>query len=139
MNYIGTILEESLSDKSVLKEVKILKQKVEPVSEKSKTPWVTKWTHDYVEIAEGQADEIAHKLSQAIEFEHESSWYADYLNNQTHYIIFKNKVFKIDRGSKEQYDAAFDYGLSVGIPEYQLITFESQKQIEGRRKAKYDQ
>lgn len=64
MNYQGTIIEESLKDKSVLENVKILS------------------TH--------------------------------------HYIIFRDKIFYIDQKSKEQYDEAKTYGLSLGIPEYQL-------------------
>lgn len=127
MNYKGTIIEESLADKSPLSKVIIIEQKISPVTEKSQTPWLKKWTLDKVEILEEQADEIAEILSKAIEFEHKSSWYADYRNELTHYIVFKDKVFKIDRNSKEQYNKAYNFGLSVGIPKYQLITFESQK------------
>jgi hypothetical protein len=36
------------------------------------------------------------------------------------FIIFKNKVFKIDRTSKEEYDKAKEYGISLGIPSYQV-------------------
>ena len=90
-------------------------------------PWLKQWTLDNVEIDEVNAENIAQALSESIEFTHASSWYADYKNKNTHYIIFKNKVFKIDRSNKQQYDNAYAYGLSVGIPEYQLITFENQK------------
>jgi hypothetical protein len=127
MNYKGTIIEESLEDKEVLRQVKILKQDISQVTDKSQTPWLSKWTLDRVEISEDQADIVAQKLSQSIEFEHASSWYVDYRNKTTHYIIFKNKIFKIDRSSKEQYDEAYKYGLSAGVPSYQLTTFESQK------------
>ena len=129
MNYRGTIIEESLSNKSVLNEVKILGQTISPVTEKSKTPWLKQWTKDDVEISEARADLVAEMLSQAIEFEHHSSWYADYWNKITHYIVFKDKFFKIDRSSKKQYDEAYNYGLSIGIPSYQLRTFEGQKTL----------
>ncbi|MEJ0073630.1 MAG: hypothetical protein WDN27_06205 [Candidatus Saccharibacteria bacterium] len=41
-------------------------------------------------------------------------------NDATHYIIFPNKVFKIDRTKAAEYQAATDYGLTLGIPAYQL-------------------
>ncbi|NCO11032.1 hypothetical protein CO038_04155 [Candidatus Pacearchaeota archaeon CG_4_9_14_0_2_um_filter_39_13] len=117
-NFIGVIIEESLENKSVLKKIKIVKTEVEEITERHKTPWVKQWTLHAVEIIESQADKIAEDLSKALDSEHE--WYADFKNDKTHFIIFKNKIFKIDRTSKEQYDKAKEYGLSLGIPEYQV-------------------
>ncbi len=127
MNYIGTIIEESLSDKSILKKLKIIETKISPVTEKSQTPWVKQWTKQTVEIPADQADEVAQILSQVIEVSHKSSWYADFWNDITHYIVFRDRVFKIDRTSKDQYEEAYNFGLSVGIPSYQLRTFEGHK------------
>ena len=45
---------------------------------------------------------------------------ADFKNDTHHYIIFRDKVFYIDRKSKEQYDEAKRYGISLSIPEYQV-------------------
>lgn len=118
MNYKGVIIEESLENKSVLKDVKILSTKVESVVEKHKTPWLKQWTLHAVEITEDKVDEVANQLGRDLDSEH--SWYADFKNETTHYIIFKNKVFKIDRTSKEQYDEAKEYGISLGIPPYQV-------------------
>lgn len=50
----------------------------------------------------------------------EHSWYADFKNDSFDFIIFRNKVFKIDRSKKEQYDDVVKFGLSLGIPDYQL-------------------
>ena len=44
MNYQGVIIEESLENKDILKDIKILKTKIEPVKEKHKTSWVKQWT-----------------------------------------------------------------------------------------------
>lgn len=118
MNYKGVIIEESLENKNILKDVKILSTNVEPVVEKHKTPWLKQWTLHTVEIPEDKADALADGLSKALESEH--NWYADFKNETTHYIIFKNKVFKIDRTSKKQYDEAKEYGTSLGIPPYQV-------------------
>lgn len=119
MNYIGTIIEESLANKDVLRDIKILQTRVEKVMEKHKTPWLSQWTLHRVEIEEDTAQEIADKISRDLETE-PNSWYADFKNDTTHFIVFPNKVFKIHRHRKEQYGEAKDYGISLGIPPYQL-------------------
>jgi len=120
MNYIGTIIEESLVDKTLFKNIKILNTKVERVNSKHKTPWLNQWTLHKVEIDENKALEVAEAISQKLDYTHRTSWYADYKNELTHYIVFKDKIFKINRKSKEQYNEAKNYGLSLGIPEYQV-------------------
>jgi hypothetical protein len=118
MDYKGVIIEESLRNKDVFSRVKILSTKVEQVVEKHKTPWLKQWTLHTVEISESEAENIAKEISKALDLEH--VWYADFKNEITHFIIFRNKVFKIDITSKEQYDKAKEYGISLGIPEYQV-------------------
>ena len=118
MNYTGVIIEESLGDKSILDEVKILSTKIEPVTEKHKTPRLKYWTLHRVEVNADKVAKISEELSKCIESTH--NWYADFKNNELHFIIFRNKVFRIDRTSKEQYDEAKNYGISLGIPEYQV-------------------
>lgn len=119
MNYKGTIIEESLENPNVLKDMEILSTKVETVTEKHQTPWLKQWTLHKVEISENQAEDIAQKLSESLDNQH-TSWYADYKNEKWHYIIFRNKVFKIDRKNAKQYVEAKKYGISLGIPEYQV-------------------
>ena len=87
MNYKGVIIEESLEDKNVLKEVKILSTKVEQVTEKHKTPWLKQWTLYTIEVPENRAAEIAEKISKVIVLEHKNSWYADFKNDNFHYIL----------------------------------------------------
>lgn len=118
MNYKGVIIEESLGNKDVLKRVKVLSTKVEKVIESHRTPWLSQWTLHTVEIPEEKAEMIANQLSKDLEAEHE--WYADYKNRDFHYIIFKNKVFKVNRNKSEEYEAVKRHGISIGIPEYQL-------------------
>ena len=120
MKYTGTIIEESLEDKSVLKDVKILSTRVEPIKESHQTPWLSQWTLHKVEILKEQAKKIAEELSQALDREHGGSWYADYKNDETHYIIFPDKIFKINRTIAEQYKAVTEYGLRLDIPDYQV-------------------
>ena len=120
MNYKGIIIEESLEDKDVLKDVQILKTKIFPVEEKDKTPWVENWTLHTVEIVENKVEEVAKKISKAIDDKHAGSWFADFENGTLHYIIFRDKIFKVEMTHTEQYEAAREYGKSLGIPEYQL-------------------
>ena len=120
MNYFGTIIEESLENPSIMKELKVLSTKIEPIEDKHQTPWAKQWTLHKVEILESVAASVAEKLSHLIDTSHVSSWYADYKNEQFHYIIFRDKIFKVDRAKKEQYAEATKYGISLGIPDYQV-------------------
>lgn len=126
MDYQGVIIEESLEDKKVLDRIKIVGTKVEQVIEKHKTPWVKQWTLHTIEVSEEEAQKIAEEISENLDSEH--SWYADFKNDKYHYIIFKGKVFCIDVNSKEQYNEAKKYGISLGIPEYQ-VRFSTSNQL----------
>lgn len=117
-NFIGVIIGESLENKDVLKKVKILKIKIEKVLKKHKTPWIKQWTLYTVEIPENETKKIAEELSGSLDSEH--NWYADFKNSTRHFIIFRNKIFYIDRRSRKQYNQAKQYGVALGIPEYQV-------------------
>ncbi|MBI2051264.1 hypothetical protein HYT33_00720 [Candidatus Roizmanbacteria bacterium] len=119
-NYQGVIIEESLESKDILKKVKIVSTKVEQITDGHKTPWLSQWTLHIVEIPESEAQTIAVEISKLLDYAHGGSWYADFKNETHHYIIFRDKIFYIDRKSKEQYDEARRYGISLGIPEYQV-------------------
>ncbi len=114
--FSGVIIEESLANKEVLKDVKILSTKTERVTKRHMTPHLEKWTLHTVEIPESKAGEIAKEISKSLQ----DKWYSDFKNDEYHYIIFRGKIFRIDRKSKEQYAEARRYGISSGIPEYQL-------------------
>lgn len=117
-NYIGIIIKESLKNYDILEKMKIIKTKTEPVIAKHKTPWIKQWTMHTVEIFEDKAKAIAKEISKSLDCEHD--WYADFKNDVNHYIIFRNKVFFISKKSQEQYNEAKKYGISLGIPEYQV-------------------
>ncbi len=121
MDYKGVIIEESLENKDVLESVDILDTEIEKVTDEHETPWLSQWTLHTVKVLENQAEMVAKIISGSLDPDHE--WYADFKNDTHHYIIFRNKIFYIDRKSKEQYDEAKRYGLSLGIPESQLINY----------------
>ena len=120
MKFKGIIIKESLADKSVLSKVEIEKTKVEKVTESHKTPWLNQWTLHTVSIEEDKADEVAQELSKSFDYSHGSAWYADFKNDRTHHIIFKDKISKIERSKLEEYQEATNYGISLGIPDYQV-------------------
>ena len=93
-DYKGTIIEESLDNKDVLKKVQILSTKVESITDKHRTPWLKQWTLHFALIKENEAENVALEISKSFDKEH-TSWYADYRNKTHHYIIFPNKIFLI--------------------------------------------
>lgn len=117
-DYRGVIIEESLASKVVLKKLKIISTKIEKVEKKHKTPWVSQWTLHTVEIPEVEAKIMAERISESLDRDH--SWYADFKNDTHHYIVFRGKIFCVARKSQEQYDTVKRYGISLGIPEYQV-------------------
>jgi hypothetical protein len=119
MDYEGVIIKESLKDPELLHSVQIVSTTIEPVTDAHETPWLKQWTLHTVIIPAARAGEIAESLSHELETEHDA-WYIDFKNNTTHYIVFPGKVFKIDRTKADEYQAATSYGLTLGIPAYQL-------------------
>ena len=107
--YQGVIIEESLEKKGVLQEMNIISTKVEKVTPSHKTPYLKQWTLHTVEILENDAGRIAEIISESLDSRH-NDWYADFKNRSFHYIIFRHKIFFVDRKSKKQYDEAKQYG-----------------------------
>lgn len=115
MNFEGIIIEESLTDNSVLSEVNIVSTKVEPVTEGHQTPWIKQWTLHTIEVPEEKAAEVAGRISKALDKDHD--WYADFKTASEHYVIYRDRVFHItDRTGREQYKEATEYGISLGTP-----------------------
>jgi hypothetical protein len=98
--------------------MRILETKKEAVTDDHRTPWLKQWTMHTVEIPEEEAEFYAERLSETLEREH--PWYADFKNEKTHYIVYRSKVFKVDRRSEKQYREAKDYGVSLGIAPHQV-------------------
>jgi hypothetical protein len=116
----GDIIEESLTDHSVLSEVTLLETRVEPVTEYHRTPWLEQWTIHRVAVSEERAAEVAERFSQALDAEHAHAWYADFKNEDLHYIAFTDKVFRVPRHSEGRYAEVVQYGVRLGIPPHQL-------------------
>lgn len=122
MNYSGVIIEESLQSTEVLKHLTIVSTKVEPITEDHKTPWLKQWTLHTVAIPEEKIVAVAGEISSVLDSDDtgKSSWYADFKNDSTHFIIFRDKVFQVNRSNPKEYEDVVAYGVSRGIPDYQL-------------------
>jgi hypothetical protein len=116
----GNVIEESLADDTVLSEITVLETRVEPVTEYHRTPWLERWTIHRVAVPEQRAAEVAERFREALDADHAHAWYADFKNEEFHYIAFADEVFRIPRDSEEAYAAAIEHGERLGIPHYQL-------------------
>ncbi len=117
--YRGTIIEESLKDRSLLNVVRIIGTEIESVTPNHRTPWLKVWTLDEVEIDDSAIKGFVRKVQAAIETEH-SSWFTDFKGEQDHYIVFPGKIFFVDYRRNDTYNEAVAYGVSLGIPKNQI-------------------
>jgi len=101
MDFKGIIIEESLKDKSILMEFKIVNTKIEKVTNSHRTPWLSKWTIHKVIISEEKCDEYFERLSKALDDSHE--WYIEVENNKYNVLIFHDRIIK-----KRIYNHDFD-------------------------------
>lgn len=106
MKYSGCIIEESLKDKSIINELNI----VEEINDDG-VMWI-------VEVDESKLGDLLPKI-QALMVEN-PIWYCDLKCEDYHYIIFNDKIFKVNRDFPEQYEEVREYGLVRGIPDEQL-------------------
>lgn len=102
--YKGIIVENSLADKNILGEVKIIK-----------TWQSSNWTLHDVLIEENQITKLSDSLS-------DGPWYIHVWKPGTDSVkvIYKNKIFDINHSDKSTWTEAVAYGKSIGILEEQL-------------------
>ena len=117
-NFKGVVIEESLKNKEILKNLKIISTKVEKVTEAHKTPWLKQWTLHTVEIPEELIEKTAEELKNSLEKEH--NWFMHFWKGDLLIVIFKDKIFKLPKNDKKTWRPAINYGISLGIPKYQL-------------------
>jgi hypothetical protein len=102
--YKGTIIENSLNDRSILSKVQI-----------QNTSQAGSWIlHDIL-----ADEEIIPELSESLA---DGAWYIHLWKpgKDEVKVIFKNKVFDIKFSDKSSWAEAVAYGKSIGIPDEQL-------------------
>lgn len=123
MDYKGVIIEESLICSEILKELEIIQTEIAETTEREATPWLEQWTLQTVIISENKIEEYTKRLSKLIDVSHIGDWYCDFRNEQYHYVVFSNKIFKLNRDNKQDYNDMRIYAIGIGVPEEQLPTF----------------
>lgn len=117
MKYTGVIIEESLKDAKILNDIIITNTEIEKVTKNHKTPWLKQWTMHTFILSEDSADSFANKVSKNLQ---NNYWYTDFKNNIYHFIIFPNRIFKVNLSNPTLYKDAKAFGISLGIPPYQV-------------------
>ena len=102
--YKGTIVENSLADKSILDKVKIIKTWTDE-------DWIL---HDVL-VEKDQLDKLGSALA-------DGPWYMNFWipDSDEMKVVYKNKIFDLKISDKSTWVPALDYGRSLGIPEEQL-------------------
>jgi len=123
MNYKGVIIEESLINDDIVKELEIIDTYIGRTTAREATPWLEQWTLQKVIISEDKIEEYTSRLSELIDTKHCGDWYCDFRNDEFHFVVFSNKKFKLNRKNKQDYVDMRNYAISVGLPEHQLPSF----------------
>ena len=65
------------------------------------------------------SEEVSDKVGKSLDKTH--NWHADFETETEHYVIDTGRFFHItDRTDKKQYDEATAYGITTGIPDYEV-------------------
>ncbi len=103
-SYKGAIVENSLKDREILKDLKI-----------TKTQKLEDWIIHNVEVDQKQIEKMGDYLN-------DGPWYMHFWQEGKDdvTVVFKDKSFKIKYSDKNSWREAIDYGKSKGISEEQL-------------------
>lgn len=123
MDYIGIIIEESLTDSKIIDELKVISKVEEKVTKEHNTPWLQKWTMYTVSIPQDKITEYTERLSKLIDTSKCNDWFTDFKNYEYHYIVFNNKVFKLNVNKIEDYVELEKYATSLGLPKNQMPNY----------------
>src|SRR3989344_3460833 len=102
--YHGTIVENSLADKNILKDLEIIK-----------SYWLEDWLLHDVLVNEEQIEKLGKFLS-------DGPWYMHFWqdNQEDIIVVFKDESFRIKHSDKNTWIEAIEHGKSLGIPEEHL-------------------
>ena len=98
--YKGVIVENSLNDRKILDEVRIVKKYKDE-----------NWVLYEIEIMEDNIKDLQKYIN-------DGPWYIHLWreNNDKVYVVFKDNIFKIKYSDKSTWGKAIDYGKKMGIP-----------------------
>ncbi len=102
--YTGTVVVESLIDKSALNNLEVIKSEVSPN---------LGWHLFTVKVSEEQINGLSKNIQS-------DKWYMHFWKERDVIAVFKDKLFKFSYNDKESWEPVVEYGLSIGIPLEQL-------------------
>lgn len=109
----GVLIEESLTDVSVLPKLKITVTKVTTLEEEAEKGV---FHFHNVEVEENNLDAVILFISRNIK----DSWYFHLVKDGEMVVMFHNKVVKAHKGNTQEVEAIRKYALSQGILNEQL-------------------
>jgi hypothetical protein len=116
VKFTGLLLQECLSDRSVLDRLNVTRVEKWELGEAG-LPGPPVWTATYFEGDDSDADETAEAISAAML---KSYWYANIHCPEDEIVIFAGRVFRYTRGDATARRAPEDYARSIGVPEHQI-------------------
>jgi hypothetical protein len=112
--YVGTIVEQSLTTRTVLDLVDIINTVTVDVPH-AVDGQPARWT--LTEFRTDQPDIVAEQLANDLR---PGPWYVDFHNDVEVFVVFRHLVFRYNVGDTDGLHAARAYARSVGVPESQL-------------------
>jgi hypothetical protein len=106
MDYHGIFVKDGLKNESVLKEMKILGQKIS-----------RNWVLLKVLVEENKIKELVVKVQKSLKTN--PNFYVHFYRSDELIVIFPQKIFYI-KPDKSTWKEAIEFGKSLGIPEKQL-------------------
>jgi hypothetical protein len=76
------------------------------------------WTFIEFRVAADHAAELADALSQMLS--RDGGWYCDFRSADEVFVVFRDRVFRYQRGDRSARAKAQEHGRSMGVPEAQL-------------------
>ncbi len=105
-NYLGIVIEQSLANRSVLKDFRIEARRN-----------VGSWEFLLVSISEPELEQHLQTLQEAMR--PNEPWYAHYFAGNELLVVFRNALFRIGV-DPSTWASAVEHGLALGIPREQL-------------------
>ncbi len=111
-NYTGILIEESLKNKEIIKDLTVINLKVTDDENPS-----DRWHIYTVSVTRDEIKKIQRNMA-------EGKWYTHFIAGDEIIVVYKDKMFEYKMTNKVEHAKAIEYGRSIGIPEEQLIIKE---------------
>jgi hypothetical protein len=109
----GVIIEESLEDPSLLDDLAITGSSAAQLEEEA---WLGEFKFVCVEVPDASVEVITALAAQVIK----PVWYLHLVNGDQMKVIFRDKVFTLNRADVDALQAVVEYGIGQGIHPAQL-------------------